>query len=616
MFEFEVSSVKVSESEIPPKIREKLYRNPKGISHIEAVTPLLWEEHCTECAMPSCYTTCDLYESRSDGKCRRFKHGISRVDVHSSLQDYIVKIEFKRWGSLLAITPIAVKDIDVVKPLEKRITLIENIARKIPDTNLSIAGRRGLSSRLARRYKRRMVNRLFSLETLGSRPSDFILEVYNPADEIADLTLVIRAESGEKKPFPYQHRLSLKMGVHREVICYNDIEKHIDLSQKHYISIVPNLHDEQQKTVTLFFGFIGFVRQRAGAIANTAVNGNTRKQTKNVKIVVWDLDRTIWDGILVEEDPSKPIELKSGIVDIIKTLDKRGIVNSIISKNDHDNAMKKLKYFGIDEYFVFPEISWEPKSKAMSAVISNFNIGADTVVFIDDSPFEREEVSSQHPQVRVIDAVEYTEILEWPEFNPESSSESGRRREFYRNQKARSIASETFIGDYLGFIKNCKIKLHISHGKIDEVERIHELVQRTNQMNFSGNRYSKERIKKILSDNQFDTFRLQCEDKFGDYGTVAFCVVDNHAIKMTDLAFSCRVQSKRVEHAFLNWLIAYYKKKGHNKFFAVYNQTEKNIQSGKVFSDLDFIKTSENIYEYSLDGDVTDEGLINIKFER
>lgn len=496
------------------------------------------------------------------------------------------------------------------------ISFVENIAKIIPDSNISVAGRKGISSRLARRFKRKAVDKILPLGIQDSRPSDFIIEVYNPVDEIADLTLVIRAESGGKKPFPFQRRLKLRKGAHFEVINYDDIEKHVDLTQKHYISIVPNLPEEKDKTLTLFFGFIGFVLQGGKDSNTTDKIAKEGEKTKNVKIIVWDLDHTIWDGILVEEDSKNPIKLKSGIVDIIKTLDNRGIVNSIISKNDYDNAMKKLKHFGIDDYFVFPEISWEPKSKAMSSIINNFNVGANTIVFIDDSPFEREEVASQHPQVRVLDAVEYKEILARPEFNPEKSSESGRRREFYLNQKARNTASEAFDGDYFEFIKNCKIKLEISHGALDEVERIHELVQRTNQMNFSGNRYSKEQIKTILSDNRFDTFRLKCEDKFGDYGTVAFCIVDNQAIKMIDLAFSCRVQSKRVEHAFLSWLTGYYKAKGLDKFYAVFNQTEKNTQSGKVFADLNFVAKSQNIFEYDLNKDIDDEGLITIEFNR
>jgi FkbH-like protein len=600
MYEFEVDFQSIEKESIPAEIKNAFIKSNNELAEADCISPILWEEHCTECAMPKCYTTCELYQPRKDGKCRRFKNGISKIKLKDSLLGYIVKIEFKQWASLMATSKVIIGPVSEVIKIEKQLNNIENLARNTPDGWLSIAGRSGLSSRMARRYKRQQITKFEKSSLTKDKPTHFIIETYNHDEITADVTFTIRAESGPKKAFPYQKRLKLTKGFHRESISYDEIIDHIEDDLIHYISIIPN----NDSAINLYFGYLGFISYPG--------HDQSTGKIKDVKVVVWDLDHTMWDGILVEQTEEKPVTLKSGISHIISELDRRGIVNSIISKNDHELAMIKLKEFGIDEYFVFPEISWNPKSIAMSNIIKNFNVSADTIVFIDDSKFEREEVSSQHPLIRTIDAIEYNQILNKDEFNPRTSTESSSRRKFYNNQKNRSDASSSFRGEYLEFVKNCEIQLIISPGKTENIDRIQELVQRTNQMNFSGNRYSKQELSNILESNCFDTYQLKCNDKFGDYGTVGFCVVDKEQQIIIDLAFSCRVQSKRVEHAFILWLAKKSKTEGHDKFSAIYNQTDKNSQSGKVFTDLGFIKESDNFYSYPLNIDIEDDGIINI----
>lgn len=98
-----------------------------------------------------------------------------------------------------------------------------------------------------------------------------------------------------------------------------------------------------------------------------------------MKLVIWDLDHTLWDGTLVE-DGKEGVKIKTDILDIIKNLDAKGIVNSIASKNDEDRAMEALRYFGIDEYFVAPMINWGPKSKNIRAIEQALDIAMDRVV--------------------------------------------------------------------------------------------------------------------------------------------------------------------------------------------------------------------------------------------
>jgi FkbH-like protein len=136
---------------------------------------------------------------------------------------------------------------------------------------------------------------------------------------------------------------------------------------------------------------------------------------KKVKCVVWDLDNTVWEGILSED---RDVKLKSGIKDILRILDERGILQSVASKNEYDDAIKKLQEFGIDEYFLYPQISWNSKAESVRAVAEAINIGIDTLAFVDDQITEREEVGFSYPEVLLIDALKYMEIPQMEELTP------------------------------------------------------------------------------------------------------------------------------------------------------------------------------------------------------
>src|SRR5262245_6438166 len=121
--------------------------------------------------------------------------------------------------------------------------------------------------------------------------------------------------------------------------------------------------------------------------------GGGREDKRMIKCVVWDLDNTLWHGALIEDGY---VRLKDNVVGIIKTLDSRGILQSIASKNDYDQALDQLRRFGLAEYFLYPQINWNTKSSSIKVISSSINIGLDAVGFIDDQEFERDEVAFSH----------------------------------------------------------------------------------------------------------------------------------------------------------------------------------------------------------------------------
>jgi FkbH-like protein len=150
----------------------------------------------------------------------------------------------------------------------------------------------------------------------------------------------------------------------------------------------------------------------------------------------------------------------------------------------------------------------------------------------------------------------------------------------------------------------------------ENLPRVHELTQRTNQMNFSGTRYEREKLAAIIADARFDTYVLSVEDRFGTYGVVGFSIVDRTIPRMTDLMFSCRVQSKRVEHAFLGFLIRKYIALTGRDFEAIYRKTPRNAMSGQVFDDLGLQTVSEEegetLFVFRAGGALPDEHIVKI----
>jgi FkbH-like protein len=393
-------------------------------------------------------------------------------------------------------------------------------------------------------------------------------------------------------------------------VPYLNIAEVVDLSAPFNVELIPN---EDSKEVTLFFGLMEFVHEIQRP--DTAPEDSSKDRRQKVKCVVWDLDNTVWDGILVEDGAEK-LRLKPRIREVVEELDRRGILQSVASKNNYDEAVEILKRFEINEFLLAPQISWMSKSDAIREIVRQLNIGLDSVLFVDDSEFERQQVSAALPPVRTIDARRYLEIADLEECKVPVTTESRERRKMYRVERQRQDAAANFADDYVAFLKDCDIRLNILPMIDENLERVHELTQRTNQMNFSGNRYDRDVLRAILSTTYLDTYVLEVEDRFGAYGIVGFCIVDSRVPLMTDLMFSCRIQSKRVEHAFLSYLIREYIAKTGMDFQANYRRTERNAPSGKVFADIGMqeLEYKDGISRlcFSKENVVPDDGLVKI----
>ena len=586
MYETEVNSKTAPISEIPVEVANA-FRNLD--EEILSRTLIPWGEHCTECGWPTCYSTCELYAPREDLKCRRFVDGMVRVECDGSMNGYLLKVSFKRWGKLWARGHFRLFSPSRASQIEHRDYRIGTALQRLP---LPKQVRR---SAAIKRYslKKRLASRRVKE---GQPPTSFLFECYNPQSETVRLSLTIRslypehpvrfpdlvqllpgfkrARELKESKIPFQSLMEVPPGFHRIRIPFEDISQVVELAAPFGIDITPN---EAFEGAILYFGAMDFVTELA--------QETPKNKAKKIKCVVWDLDNTMWEGILVEDGLEK-LRLRPAMADLIRALDERGILNSIASKNNHDDAVRAIRSFGLEDYFLHPQISWGPKSEGIKAIAESLNIGLDTFLFVDDSQFELQEVQAACPNVRVLHADRYQEILCMKECDGPVTAESAARRKLYQVETTRQSVAASFGENYLSFLRDCKIKLRISHLNDENLERVHELATRTNQMNFSGNRYDRAVLRKIIATPHLETYVLACEDRFGSYGVIGFSIVDEREPRMTDLMFSCRIQSKRVEHAFLSFVIREYVKKTERDFLVSYRKTDKNAPSGQVFWDL------------------------------
>lgn len=279
------------------------------------------------------------------------------------------------------------------------------------------------------------------------------------------------------------------------------------------------------------------------------------KETKNIKCLIWDLDNTLWSGTLLEDSD---VKLQKGVVTIMKELDRRGILQSISSKNHYETAKEKLEELGVWDYFLFPQIHWDPKSKAVEQIAADLNFALNTIAFIDDQAFEREEVAFQHPDVLCLDASEIYSLLDLPRMNPKFlTEETGLRRKLYQNENKRKQAQDTFNGNNEAFLKTLQMVFTIRKAEMDDLQRAEELTMRTSQLNTTGYTYSHEELEQFRQSDNHLLYVAKLTDSYGDYGTIGLCLVEKNEDywKIKLLLMSCRVMSRNVGSVMMHFIM-------------------------------------------------------------
>jgi FkbH-like protein len=265
-----------------------------------------------------------------------------------------------------------------------------------------------------------------------------------------------------------------------------------------------------------------------------------------VKCLVWDLDNTLWKGTLLE-DPS--VEVDPRAVAVVRELDRRGILNSIASRNEESLALERLRAAGIADYFLYPQINWNAKDVSVKSIATALNLGVDSLAFVDDQPFDREEVAFSLPEVRCYSPDDLDSLLDLPDFNPPFvTPESAQRRSMYLADAERTRAETEFSGPKEEFLAGLGMRFSISPARESDLQRAEELTVRTNQLNTTGRTYSYEELESFAESDEHLLLVAELDDKHGTYGKIGLALVevqpDTWVLKL--LLMSCRVMSRGV----------------------------------------------------------------------
>ncbi|MCA9913437.1 MAG: HAD-IIIC family phosphatase, partial [Anaerolineae bacterium] len=290
-------------------------------------------------------------------------------------------------------------------------------------------------------------------DLVGSVPDAFYVKCFSP--ESIDFRIVIELVTDAPV---FRTSLQITPGWNEHLIDAAELFERADgKAGRIQVSI------ENDQEVRLIFSWLDLVHlKNASALLpkSQAPAPDHEQPAEKIKCVAWDLDNTLWHGVIGDAGPDG-VTVNEQMVHLVREFDRRGILQTIASKNNYETAWPKIVSMGLADYFLYPAINWSPKSQNLKQIASELNINIDTFAFVDDSEFERHEVSSVLPQVRVFDPLQGPEFANHPEFDLPVSSESSSRRLSYLAESKRRQISQSFRGDYDRFLKSCGMSMTI-----------------------------------------------------------------------------------------------------------------------------------------------------------
>jgi len=332
---------------------------------------------------------------------------------------------------------------------------------------------------------------------------------------------------------------------------------------------------------------------------------------KNKKVLALDLDNTLWGGV-VGDDGVEGIEIGEetansecfkSFQEYVKKHKDIGIMLTVASKNDHENAIAGLNHpEGVlrPDDFIVIKANWETKDRNLVATAAEMDLGIDSFVFADDNPTERAlversisgiaipKMDNPSEYIKTIDRNGYFEVTNF-------SADDLKRNEMYKANVARSEKSAEFT-DYNEYLLSLDMKAEIKAFAPVYIQRITQLTNKSNQFNLTTKRYTQQEIESAASDGNHITLYGKLSDAFGDNGVVSV-VIGNLNKNICDIELwlmSCRVLKKNMEFAMLDTLVSECKAKGINTIIGHYFPTAKNNMVKNLFADFGFSKISED----------------------
>lgn len=342
------------------------------------------------------------------------------------------------------------------------------------------------------------------------------------------------------------------------------------------------------------------------------------KEGRVLKLIITDLDNTLWGGI-VGEDGIKNIHIGelgvghifSDIQKFLKQLLSTGVLLAVVSKNDEKIAQDAfLKHpdmpLSLEDFILF-KANWEPKSSNILEILNQLNIRSKNVMFLDDSIREREEVRENIEDIFIPelpeDAAFYLDTIRNSLITQREvpTIEDSQRTKLYKQRKDRENNSKKYT-NIEEFLKHLDMKAKVFEEDDFMIPRISQLTQRTNQFNLRTKRYTSSDIKGFYESISHKVFAYSLKDRFGDNGTVGVLIVEDNGEDswfIDTFLLSCRVFKKTFEHFMINDLVLKAEKAGIKNIIGEFIDSGRNAYVKDLYSNLGF-KKDKNIWKLSV----------------
>lgn len=326
---------------------------------------------------------------------------------------------------------------------------------------------------------------------------------------------------------------------------------------------------------------------------------------RSKKVLVLDLDNTLWGGI-VGEDGAAGLKLDGPegepfveFQKYLKALKERGVLLAVASKNDPAAAQEPFASrpemaLKLEDFSAF-EAGWGPKDEALRRIAAKLNVGVDALAFVDDTAMEREAVRNFLPEVAVVDLPEdpseYVRALDAARlFEPAAvSAEDAARAAHFAAEAARE-AHKAAAADLPAFLKGLGMRAEAGPFSEADLERVVQLYNKTNQFNLTTRRVTEAQVRAWLSDPAVFTLQARLSDRHGDYGLVACLSARERArdLVVEDWLMSCRALGRGLETLCFNRLLAEARRRGLKRLVGRFEPTAKNGLVKDLYPSLGF----------------------------
>ncbi|MCI0486185.1 MAG: HAD-IIIC family phosphatase [Blastocatellia bacterium] len=344
---------------------------------------------------------------------------------------------------------------------------------------------------------------------------------------------------------------------------------------------------------------------------------------RTCKVLVTDLDNTLWGGVIGEDGlsgiklgPEYPGAAYQSLQRAIMDLYRRGIILAVCSKNNPSDAMEAIeKHPGMlisPQHFATLRINWNDKAQNLQEIADELNVGTDALALLDDSPAECEWIRVRMPEVTVIqlpgDPMDYARaVRDCPAFERLSLSAEDRKRGIDYAQQRRRAELKASASSLEDFYRSLSLEVEVFEVTRETLSRVAQLTQKTNQFNMTTRRYSEQQIAEMAASPDWRVYSMRARDRFGDNGLVGVAITrfEESVCEIDTFLLSCRVIGRRLETALLASVAEHARAEGARRLVGRYFPTAKNGQVKDFYKSHGFVNSAvqdgQSCWEFDLD---------------